>query len=688
MPSPPPAAPAGPGSLDAEQSAQVAKNPPGVTLTVGTVDGRRRFFVGEPIPIVLALTSTVQGTYDVDLRDYDRSGRLWSERFRFDPPVVDPLADYFDRRGGSLGGIGFMGGLTTTPATVKLVLNEWARFPKPGVYRVFVTSQRVSLARSRTLRELPVAAKNALEIEIVEGAAWQSRELARIAAVLATGGTHDERTATRRALRFLTTPAATQVKVDELCRAGASGDPGPWDVVAGLYGAPDRDVVLAALREGLERPDCAVSDSHLDLLARLDGKSSKTPGDDAQIERSREVAVRALVAALAKKSTAARGVSTLTALVEMSERESSADKQTGDELRRLVAQDLAGLSDPVTESVLDAHWQVVRSPAITPSLIRIVEAARPREGRFRSASDLALGRLLDIDYRAGRKLVLAELARGARTSFSGSTLGRLKDAELPALDEALAAGLRAPERDGESLELNAEVFARYASKAKLADAKRAYREVAYFRISLLGYVQKHDPAFVEAEIARFADFDSLQRLSKFMWSGALEAAIFRKLDGPDCPQAAGVLAERGSAAAEAILRAKRESLRGKPDAQRCAQALQSALVDGVSWSTPPARLRILSALCDDDDCRQTMQRHVEAWGSDGKSPRLSFHARGDTFRGSLGHYELRSLRSLERRIAQLPPGTKLVWEAAGVVPEVAATVRSWAAARKIEIVKE
>jgi hypothetical protein len=45
--------------------------------------------------------------YELDLGSYDRSGRLWSESFQFEPAdaVVDPLADYFGEMRGGMGGI-------------------------------------------------------------------------------------------------------------------------------------------------------------------------------------------------------------------------------------------------------------------------------------------------------------------------------------------------------------------------------------------------------------------------------------------------------------------------------------------------------------------------------------------------------------------------------------------------------
>ena len=55
------------------------------------------------------------------------------------------MLDYFAASGGFIGGgIRAMGVLGEKPFVVKLDLNEWLRFEKPGKYTLSVRSQRVS----------------------------------------------------------------------------------------------------------------------------------------------------------------------------------------------------------------------------------------------------------------------------------------------------------------------------------------------------------------------------------------------------------------------------------------------------------------------------------------------------------------------------------------------------------------
>jgi len=482
-------------TFDSEHSSLVATNPKGVTFRIATEGDRTRFAEGEPIRVHLRFTSSVADTYELDLATYDRSGRLWSESFQFDrkESIVDPLADYFGEMKGGLGGLRPMPKvLSSQPTSVSVVLNEWVRFATPGRHRFFVQSTRVFVTQRGdampTQRELGIASDNTLDLEIVRDPTWADKELARVKTILEAGGDEDTMSAARLSLRFLTTPAAARAMVDDLCRTRKSGEEYRWQSEAGLYGSPDRAAVIGILNEGLRRPDCAVSSRHLDLLTRL---SLVTVDADAQSvdvhARTRDPLVRELIAALPGKSDEARPLSLFTALGAVSERQRGAGVRSAeaDELRARLAEVLGKLPDAALQSLLADQWPLVRSPSIAPALLAVATEARPRGGMLRSISDLALERLVEVDYAGARTFILAELGRGARTSFSGATLSLLRDAELPSLDGTFIAGLNAPERDGVSLELRAEVFARYASKAAVEPAWIAYRAIPYFRVSLL-----------------------------------------------------------------------------------------------------------------------------------------------------------------------------------------------------------
>jgi len=57
----------------------------GVSLTIRFVDGTNRFHVGEVVPIELLFRASISNTYDMEMRNYDRSGRLNIEQFHVNP---------------------------------------------------------------------------------------------------------------------------------------------------------------------------------------------------------------------------------------------------------------------------------------------------------------------------------------------------------------------------------------------------------------------------------------------------------------------------------------------------------------------------------------------------------------------------------------------------------------------------
>jgi hypothetical protein len=58
-----------------------AQSESGVSLTIRFADGTSRFHVGEIIPVELSFKASIPDMYDMEMRTYDRSGRLDIETF-------------------------------------------------------------------------------------------------------------------------------------------------------------------------------------------------------------------------------------------------------------------------------------------------------------------------------------------------------------------------------------------------------------------------------------------------------------------------------------------------------------------------------------------------------------------------------------------------------------------------------
>src|SRR5215813_6873024 len=97
-----------------------------VILEVSIASNQKEFRIGETIPIKLSFSSQVNNRYIVNMAQYDRSGRMNSERFVVSPAegAVDPLPSYR----GSMGGLTNFEYLKPEPWSITVNLNEWVRF--------------------------------------------------------------------------------------------------------------------------------------------------------------------------------------------------------------------------------------------------------------------------------------------------------------------------------------------------------------------------------------------------------------------------------------------------------------------------------------------------------------------------------------------------------------------------------
>src|SRR5215217_5186256 len=156
-----------------------------VVLKVSIANDQREFRIGEAIPLQLSFSSTVTDRYQVNMAQYDRSGRMNYEHFTVSPAqgALDPLADYL-AVGGGLTSFEF---LRSTPWTIKLNLNEWVRFTQPGEYRLVISSNRVAVRdQSLPSETSPVTARsNEITLKIVAAdPVWQKRVFKNAVATL------------------------------------------------------------------------------------------------------------------------------------------------------------------------------------------------------------------------------------------------------------------------------------------------------------------------------------------------------------------------------------------------------------------------------------------------------------------------------------------------------------------------
>ena len=287
----------------------------------------------------------------------------------------------------------------------------------------------------------------------------------------------------------------------------------------------------------------------------------------------------------------------------------------------------AFLDLPVARQVnlLEYQWRTVAGPAMLPALRRLVDAPPTnasslpiwRSGGWRSAPDEA------------RLLMLREI-QNPRRGATLKTLGSLSDAELPDLDDALAANFEA----GNS-EIHAALVQRYATRKIasriLASAGDTIGSMPCSQqASILAYFLRVDEATGAALLDRAMTsratgcWRSLNQIAALRMTPAVQTRAIADLDNPDADgviAAIQTLGQHGSPAALEPLRlafqrwhatwadrAAELAYSGaveRPNARQAMveDAFRQAIGTGRNWLLRAGELRELQSLCVTDNCR-------------------------------------------------------------------------------------
>jgi len=262
-----------------QNNAKRTENPDGVLFTVRLKDNRKQFHQGEVIKLELSFAASKPATFVLDTVSYDRSGRLAIDAFILDrrDGVVDPLHDYFNSGLSAFmaGGLRGIPDLTEKPQLINADLNEWLRFDKPGNYRLYVMSYRVSTkSAAKPFGDVTTAVvSNVIEFETLPAdKKWSTQKLNETTTALSKPN-QDHRDSCRT-LRFLGTTAA----VSEMIKRFRSDDRNcDFESDFGLIGSPHRDFVIREMENAISLPEQPVSSSFLNTLTLLEFTRQAVP---------------------------------------------------------------------------------------------------------------------------------------------------------------------------------------------------------------------------------------------------------------------------------------------------------------------------------------------------------------------------------------------------------------------------
>lgn len=676
-----------------------------VRFSLAVKDNRTVFQEGEIIPLLLSFTSTSKDRYWADVRTYDRGGRLETEYYCTEPEVRDPLASYFAYGALMGGGLGTTQALGKTPFTAEAELNEW-RSPGPGHYRLYAISNRVWRvpdAREETsyAHISETVRSNVVEFEVLPAdPKWQSEQFQSAVQGLAGPAASDDVHRAARRLRFLNTADSTK----QLARLfwGLNQQPTGWDLMLGLYGSPNRQLAIDAMRAELAAPGHAITGEFLKTLVNLQitADPSWNPPSwdaahpeaaeafrerrDARIQELMKAEIQSTVAALPRKSGSARALTLNGLLMNAGE-----DPELTRAVRPALIAAWKDLPAETQQELIQFRWSLIAGPEMLPILRSIAEAPPPPNRTNPAMTrDAALMHIYEIDPAVGRTLILRDLQNvNVQPSMEVVKLLAPEDIAI-VLHPALA---RIGQNDAR--ELDYALLDHYADAGALTLVQKVFEErlgkwSCQPQSAMLRYFLRVAPAYgakeVEASLSARKDTHCYSQLLQSLGDQLplVQPSAIAALDDPDpelVQDAVLALGRWGSADAEAALWARlrrfheewtgREGqLRMTPDyrspgARGAAleQGLVLAIAGGSNWICPPDKLSRLAELVLTTSQRQQIETWTKEWKQDSASINPSWFPEDHPTFAVLQYAQLTE-EQFRKKLEQFPRGTRLTWQ--------------------------
>jgi hypothetical protein len=674
-----------------------AQNESGVSLTIRFADGTSRFHVGEIIPLELSFHASIPDMYDMEMRNYDRSGRLNIEGFHVTPPGRDPLERYYSTGAFMGGGLGGARQLSSEPQVIREELNEWIALDKPGHYSLYVTSGRVT-RRTQSKAEPIELRSNDLEFDVVAAdAAWQQQTLSTAVATLSMGSSNEaEKIAALRALRFLDTPAA----VHELAfRLGTRRDRSGWNEIAGLAGSRYQNLVVQELERQMGSPEIALTGDYLYILAKLklqlnhdalppypqkDAAQQKIWSErmqawEKELKELQDGLYQRTAELVVTKNGEARAETVQALLLRPSNGADDVKPLAGLPPREVAAAFL-NLSQDQQWNLLTSFWERLKDQAMSAALKKVAEQPNMNHQMLR---DLALRCLYDLDPNEATPIFLGEIKHphldNGMFTVKGETLGLLPNEKLPQFDEMLAA--RIEDKESRTKGLDAQLIGRYSTKAILPRVKSVYETAegqwdCVTEDGFVVYFLRVDPDYGVKRLAQAPSFcmtNALPAVVRMRRWGEVEPGVLARLNGPDlnrARQAAETLAKFGTAQAEKALwdrlrkfheqwseRGNELSMRPgmRSDANE-AVGFQFGLVEAIGRA--PAWLLTDDKVTELENLTLGQERdNVKQWHRT-SVVNVDVNFAGQQIIANINQYTATDLASLKSKLAQYPGGTK------------------------------
>ena len=297
-----------------------------VSIGVRTSNDDVEFHVGEEIPIDLVYVASLPNTYEVNTSVGYPERIPMPDLFLVEPHNgwADPLGGYREAMSKALNFVGVLVGnspIGPKPFTLRLILNDYISFSRPGHYTLQVQDSRVfpvavksgvRIGRAQSVSSL-LLTSNQLELTILPaGAEWQQDQLqAATDSFAQLQQAIDSHARSYKAnvrdsciiLRSLGTPAAADIMVD------ATRDEELFSTCSfqtGVLQYPDKKLILKKMRKRFNDPNFPVSYTFINTMAMISIMANGHP-DQAFTIADREKADRELEQQLSALLSAKQG---------------------------------------------------------------------------------------------------------------------------------------------------------------------------------------------------------------------------------------------------------------------------------------------------------------------------------------------------------------------------------------------
>ncbi|HET9784853.1 MAG TPA: hypothetical protein VFP94_07850 [Terriglobales bacterium] len=576
----------------------------------------------------------------------------------------DPLAEFISvprLRAGS--NPCALGELSSIPISESLWLNQWARFDRPGVYRVTVTKEIHDNRTGYPGHTLAVVS-SPLAITITPDApGWHAGELARLDAILGKPS-HNVGEDWDNAVQAVAALGGEDAAA-ELARW--CGTPTVPQCAAAMVETGAVPTGIASLHRLLADPDHAVTRGLLGSLVDLELFAAGKPLQSGPAEDEQSMLAAEFVRALPAKRGAALDAS-LVAAVEYD------PDAIPDDLRPWLTQAIA---DRVGRYTPDQRAQIFISlapsgaPLAGPAALALLrQEANDKAIRFSAHTNL-LHRWYDLDPAGARPQVIAAIE--AADGWADD-LGFLPDATLPEADQSLLAAVNAlaPNQGGIQA---ARLIGRYGSAAIATAVAQLLDQrgdnPCEWQAPLVGYLLRAAPALAPPRrqaMAMHCGAGALLAIAGTYndpWLQPLALHRLQDADTASAEAAARYLGRYGDAAVKAALTQRWAAVRAQALASPAGapvrglyQTLAESLIYAQAWATTPDDMRRLAD--GDSGLEHLVQPYIEAWS---RQPWTIGH-RGAWF--TVLQYT-GAWDQLLAKLAQLPSGSAFV--AAGLSPD-------------------